>query len=89
MLTAEQKRSINDALTRHNGDRTAAAETLGMDPRKLKDTIRNNKDLSRAWTVKESALMQSTATELKNGPDLPQETFPSSARPGRTRNTRS
>lgn len=70
MLKPEEKRRINEALTKCNGDKSAAAALLQMDVKKLRWTIYGNKDLRAFWTgVGKSA----TAVQVMGGPMLPDE----------------
>lgn len=57
MLTADEKRRINDALTRNNGDRRLACAALNITIKDLKTIINNNKDLKALWGKKPRALL--------------------------------
>lgn len=70
MLKPEEKRRINEALTKCNGDKRAAADMLNMPVSRLRDTINNNKDLRAFWTAKGRA---TTSIEVMGGPMLPDE----------------
>lgn len=70
MLKPDEKRRINEALTKCNGDKQAAADMLQMDVKKLRWAINNNKDLRAFWTA---AGKRATAVEVLNGPMLPDE----------------
>lgn len=55
MLTADEKRRINDALTTSNGNRKAASAVLNISSNRLKTIINNNDDLRAQWSQKRLA----------------------------------
>lgn len=76
MLKPEEKRRINEALTKCNGDKRAAAEMLQMDVDKLRWTVNGNKDLRAFWTP---AGRKANPVAIMGGPMLPDEPKETSA----------
>ena len=73
MLSDEQKRNINQALTETNNDRTAAAAKLGITRQRLKDIIHNNQDLRALWSKTDPNLTAvPTEAETFQGPVTPE-----------------
>lgn len=57
MLTDEEKRRINDALTVNNGDRALAAASLNISTVELKTVIHNNIGLKKHWSKSRKPLI--------------------------------
>lgn len=73
-MTEAQLMRVDIALESANGDRVLAARALGIDPRPLKDLIRDNAVLRDKWLGQGYGPQKGSSVELKGAP-TPEETL--------------